>query len=155
LPRRAATRASCARRSQRRNIAAGLTGVDAADILGSSRQQEEAQMATVDRQHQAYALFNARLKAEIRASITPALIAEHRAKPLGRHSDALERVLNFFRRPPAYALYSRTPMREWQLIRLPIAAGSPPAPLDDTVYTSEAEAMHALFTRHVDDLLAN
>lgn len=111
--------------------------------------------ATIDKQHQAYALFNARLKSEIRALVTPALIEEHRRKPLGRHSDELERVLNFFRRPPAYALYSRVPMREWQLIRLPIAAGSPPAPLDATVYRDEAEAMHALFMRNVDDLMAN
>jgi branched-chain amino acid transport system permease protein len=111
--------------------------------------------APVDKQHQAYALFNARLRAEIRGLITPALIAEHRAKPLGRHSDALERVLNFFRRPPAYALYSRAPLRAWQLIRLPIAPGAPPAPLDDTVYHTEAEAMHALFMRNVDDLMAS
>lgn len=111
--------------------------------------------ATVDKQHQAYALFNARLKSEVKALITPALIEEHRRKPLGRHSDDLERVLNFFRRPPAYALYSRVPMREWQIIRLPIAPDAPPTPLDDTVHRSEAEAMHALFMRNVDDLMAS
>jgi branched-chain amino acid transport system permease protein len=107
-----------------------------------------------DRQHQTYAIFNARLRAEIRGLITPALIEEHRSNPLGRHSDALARVVNFLRRPPHYALYSAKPMREWQLIALPIAAGQPPQPLDDVVYTSEEAAIHAVFLRHIADLQA-
>jgi len=111
--------------------------------------------ATTDKQHQTYALFNARLTTEIKGLITPALIEEHRRKPLGRHSDALERVLNFFRRPPAYALYSRVPMREWQLIRLPIDPTAPPTPIEETVYHSEADAMHAVFMRNVNDLMAS
>ena len=81
--------------------------------------------ASPDRQHQTYAIFNARLRAEIRGLITPALLEEHRTNPLGRHSDALARVVNFLRRPPHYALYSAKPMREWQVIALPIAAGQP------------------------------
>ena len=111
--------------------------------------------ATTDKQHQTYALFNARLKTEIKGLITPALIEEHRRKPLGRHSDPLERVLNFFRRPPAYALYSRVPMREWQLIRLPIDPNAPPTPIEETVYRSEADAMHAVFMHNVNDLMAS
>jgi branched-chain amino acid transport system permease protein len=106
-----------------------------------------------DRQLQALALFNARLQQEIRGLITPALIEEHRLKPLGRHSDALERCLNYFRRPPAYALYSRRPLKEWQLIRVPVDPGSAPTPVDDTVYYNESEAMHAVFLRHVQELL--
>lgn len=111
--------------------------------------------AAVDKQHQTYALFNAQLKAEMKALITPELIEEYRRKPLGRHSDALERVLNFFRRPAAYALYSPVAFREWRLIRLPIDPAAPPAPIDDTVYRSESEAYHALFLRNVNDLMAS
>ena len=110
--------------------------------------------ASPDRQHQVYAVFNARLKAEIRALVTPALIAEHRARPLGPYSDALGRVVNFFRRPPRYGLYSSRPMREWQIIALPIEPGSPPRPLEDTRYQSEADAIHAVFLRHIAALSA-
>lgn len=110
--------------------------------------------ATADRQHQVYALFNARVANEIRALITPELIAEHKRQPLGRQGDALTRVVNFFRHPPKYALYSPVPMREWVVIAVPIAPGAPPAPLDGTVYTSEADALHAVFLRHVADLQA-
>ncbi len=111
--------------------------------------------AAVDKQLQAYALFNAQLKEEIKALITPELIDEYRRQPLGRHSDALERVLNFFRRPPAYALYSPVAFREWQIIRLPIDPKAPPTPVEDAVYHSENEAYHALFMRNVEDLMAS
>lgn len=107
-----------------------------------------------DKQHLVYARFNGRLKAQLKHLITPALIEEHRQKPLGQHSDALERVLNFFRRPPAYALYSRIALREWRIIRLPVTPGAPPQPLDDVVYRDKNAAMHALFLRHVQDLIA-
>lgn len=110
--------------------------------------------AVVDRQLQTYALFQAQLKEEIRGLITPELIEEHRRQPLGRHSDALERVLNFFRRPPAYALYSPRAFREWQIVRLPIDPSAPPTPIDDTVYRTEDEAYHALFLRNIADLTA-
>jgi branched-chain amino acid transport system permease protein len=110
--------------------------------------------APADRQHQIYGYFNAELRNRVRALITPALIEEHRQCPLGQGSDALERVKNFLSRPPHYALYSRVPLREWQLIRMPVTPGEPPAPLDDSVYRSENEAYHALFLRHVADLMA-
>ncbi len=111
-------------------------------------------MASPDKQHIVYARFNAAKRAEIKALITPALIEEHRLKPLGQGSDALERVKNYFARPPYYGLYSRTAMREWQLIRLPVTSGAPPQPLNDTVYRDENTAYHAVFLRHVEDLMA-
>ena len=111
-------------------------------------------MQSSDRQHLVYARFNAEKRAEIRQLITAALIEEHRRKPLGQGSDALERVKNFFSRPPSYALYSRVPMREWQLIRVPVTPGTPPTPCDDTVYRDEMEAYHAVFLRHCADLMA-
>jgi branched-chain amino acid transport system permease protein len=110
--------------------------------------------ATIDKQPLTYARFTQQLRAHIKTLITPALIEEHRLKPLGQGSDALERVKNFLSRPPTYGLYSRVPMREWQLIKLPIRAGEPPRPLDDVVYRDEATAYHAVFLKHLDDLMA-
>lgn len=108
--------------------------------------------ASPDRQHQVYAMFNARLKSEIRSLVTPALIEEHRQQPLGPYSDALGRVVNFFRRPPQFGLYSPVPMRQWQIIALPITPGADPQPLDGVCYSSEADAIHAVFLRHIAQL---
>ena len=106
-----------------------------------------------DRQQLAYARFIDKLKADLRRLVTEDLIEEHRRQPLGQHSNGLERILNLFRKQPSYALYSRTPCKEYQVIRLPIAAGSPPAPIDDVVFTNQNEALHAVFLRHLEDLM--
>ncbi|MGE0486657.1 MAG: hypothetical protein AB7Q81_21065 [Gammaproteobacteria bacterium] len=108
-----------------------------------------------DRQLICLQRFNARLESELRALITEDLIDEYRRKPLGRHSDALERVLNWIRKAPAFALYSRVPCREWQVIRLPVRPEHGPEAVDDTVYTDENEALHAVFLRHVERLKAS
>ncbi len=106
-----------------------------------------------DRQALVAARFDANLRRELRALIDEDLIDEHRRQPLGRHSDALERVLNYFRRPPRYGLYARVPCREFVVIRLPVRPGAGPEAVDDVVYTDENEAMHAVFTLHVADLM--
>ncbi|MBX9606259.1 MAG: hypothetical protein K2Y51_08540 [Gammaproteobacteria bacterium] len=106
-----------------------------------------------DRQLLAYARFTEELKAKLRPLITEDLIEEHRRKPLGQHSDVLMRLLNLFRRAPAYALYSRVPCREFQVIRLPVPEGSDPEPVDGTVYHDQNEALHAVFLRNLEDLM--
>ncbi len=107
-----------------------------------------------DKQPFVYARFTAALRAQIKLLITPALIEEHRLKPLGQNSDALERVKNFLSRPPSYALYSKVPMQEWQIIRMPITPGKPAQPIDKTIYRDERTAYHAVFLQHLADLMA-
>lgn len=102
-----------------------------------------------DRQLICLERFVAKVAAEITPLITAEVIEEHRRDPLGRHSDDLERILNFFRKGPSFALYSRVPCREFQVIRLPITPGAGPMPIDDVVYTDEDEAMHAVFLHHI------
>ncbi len=106
-----------------------------------------------DKQAIVYEQFNEAMKQSIRALITEDLIDEYRRQPLGQHSDGLERVLNFFRRPPRYGLYARVACREFQVIRLPITPGAPPMLVDETVYTDESAAQHAVFLCHVADLM--
>ena len=108
---------------------------------------------SADRQQLVYARFVEQQKAQLRPLITEDLIEEHRRRPLGQHSDGLMRLLNLFRRTPAYALYSRTPCLEFQVIRLPVPAGSEPHPIEDIVYTDQNEALHAVFLRNLEDLM--
>lgn len=107
-----------------------------------------------DKQLIAYERFNDRLKTHLKSLINDALIEEHQQRPLGQHSDELERVLNFFRRPPKYGLYSRSPVREYQVISFPIEPHEPPRPVDDVVYRDKDTALHAVFLKHLEDLLA-
>jgi branched-chain amino acid transport system permease protein len=112
-------------------------------------------MAVVDRQVQVYLDWDAKQREKIKALITDELIAEHEAKPLGQHSDALERVLQYFRRQPAagkYLIVATKPWGEYRIGVLSGVRGQPPAIVDDETFASEDEALHGIFLRRVRDL---
>lgn len=102
--------------------------------------------------------FDRRLRDRLKALITPDLIEEHRQAPLGPHSDALARVLNYFRRgemPDKYAILQDGPRGEWtySVMALSGEPGKPPRVVDDRVYATRDEAYHAVFLLRVNDLL--
>jgi branched-chain amino acid transport system permease protein len=104
------------------------------------------------------ARWSARTGSEIRPLITDDLIAEHKLKPLGQHSDALERVLNYFRRAPQANKYIGVCTQSWAQWRIGVLSGVrgvPPTILDDERFTSEADVQHGIFVRRVRDLLAS
>ena len=105
-------------------------------------------------------LFDKRLRDNLKKAITPELIAEHRAKPLGQHSDALDRLLNYFRReemPDKYAILRVGPLTScsYRVMALSGRAGHPPRLVDDKLYATLNEAYHAVFLLRVNDLLAS
>ena len=109
-----------------------------------------------DRSLLVYARWNARTKESLRSLITDGLIAEHRGQPRGQHSDALARVLNYFRRAPLtrkYVVLCTTPYAEWKIAELSGVRGDPPRVIDDRSFASEAEALHAVFLQRIDDLM--
>lgn len=111
-----------------------------------------------DRQRHCIAQFDARLRDRLKATITDAMIAEHKAKPAGQHSDALERVLHYFRRAPAagkYAILAVKPFAEYRMVALSGRRGVAPTPVGDAVYASPEEAYHAVFLKRIDDLRAS
>lgn len=101
--------------------------------------------------------FDARLRAHLRTLITPALIEEHRANPIGQHSDSLERVLNYFRRAPLdgkYALFELEPNRKYKIMVTTGRGGGLPQDTDEEVYTDKNDALHAVFLKRVQALMA-
>ena len=112
-------------------------------------------MAVADRQLQVYADWDAKQRRRIVELITDELIEEHRAKPLGQRSDALERVLNYFRRQPQpgkYVIVATDPWREYRIGVLSGVRGQTAEILDDESFATEEEAMHGVFLRRVRDL---
>jgi branched-chain amino acid transport system permease protein len=113
-------------------------------------------VAVVDRQLQVYADWDAKQRERIKALITDELIAEHEAAPLGRHTDALARVLAYFRRQPQpgkYIVVAVTPWEDYRIGALSGVRGRPVEILDDSdAYPSEEAAMHGIFLRRVRDL---
>ncbi|MCL2482786.1 MAG: hypothetical protein FWF43_05110 [Propionibacteriaceae bacterium] len=87
---------------------------------------------------------------EVLELITPEVIAEHESNPeqlKGRHSNALHEVLNFMRYKPTigkeYA-YAIEPYQKYRIGRV-VARGQQAEWVDDTIYSSEKAAVHAIF----------
>jgi branched-chain amino acid transport system permease protein len=84
------------------------------------------------------------------------VIAEHRAKPLGQHSEALERLLLYFRRAPQedkYALHRAGPNGPYKIVAFAGERGTSPRIVEDKEYATIEEAYHGVFMRRVHDLL--
>lgn len=114
-------------------------------------------MQVVDKQIEVYLEFNRRLRARLRALLTPELIAEHEAHPLGPHSDALQRVLNYFRQQPQPGKYILVAVRPWEEYRIAVLSGERGRlhrVLDDERFSSEEAGLHGIFLRRVRDLEA-
>ena len=111
-----------------------------------------------DRDKVYHARFDKQLRAHLRTLITPALIEEYRASPLGQHSDDLERVLNYFRRGPfegKYVLFELEANRKYKIVTTTAQQGGLPRDVDDTVHTDKNKALHAVFLKRVDALMAS
>jgi branched-chain amino acid transport system permease protein len=108
-----------------------------------------------DAQAVCLARFDANMREALRPLVTDALIAEHRARPNGPHTDALSRVLNYLRRAPVagkYALYAEKPFAAYRIVVLTGRRGDPPRFADGIVHPSESEAAHAVFLRRIAEL---
>lgn len=110
-----------------------------------------------DKQELYYRRFNKRLRERLKLLITPDLIAEHKTDPLGHHSDALGRVLNFFRRGEMADKYIIMRMKDgeerYRIMAISGTRGMPPRVVDDKEYQALNDAYHAVFLLRVNDLL--
>ncbi|MEZ5792696.1 MAG: branched-chain amino acid ABC transporter permease [Nitratireductor sp.] len=123
---------------------------------GGEVMPEEA-IEIADKQEIYFRRFNKRLREELKLLITPDLLEEHRQKPLGRHSDGLSRVLNYFRRGEMADKYAimRQPdgFNRYKIVALSGERGAPPRLVDDRIHETIEEAYHAVFLLRVNDLL--
>ena len=109
----------------------------------------------IDRQLQVYEDWDAKQRERIRALLTDALIEEHARRPIGQHSDTLERVLAYFRRQPApgkYIAVATKPWEEYRIAQLSGVRGEPPRFVDDRTFPTEDAALHAVFLLRVQAL---
>ena len=109
-----------------------------------------------DKQYIYYRRFDKKWRNYLKTLVTDEIIEEHRRKPLGQHSDALQRLLNYFRcgpLPDKYAIFEVKSFKEYKVVALTGVRGMPPRVVDDKVYPSLKEAYHAVFLRRINDLL--
>jgi branched-chain amino acid transport system permease protein len=92
----------------------------------------------------------------LKTLVSEEIIEEHRKQPLGQHSEALERLLLYFRRQPQgdkYAISVVEPFKAYRIVALSGQRGVAPRIVEDKIYASQNEAYHGVFLRRVQDLL--
>ena len=123
--------------------------------MGGDMTPEDA-LRIRDKQTIAVQRFDTNVRQELKALITDALIEEYRTTEGQRRSDALERVLAYFRRAAVadkYAVLAVKPFADYQIVALSGRRGVPPRAVDDRSYPTEEEALQAVFLKRVQDLL--
>lgn len=108
------------------------------------------------RAHRAYLQVERHiLETEIEPRVTQKIIDEHRERPVGKHSDELERVLIYLRKhhlemENKYILVCTKPHEEWRIATLSGKPGVPPELLSDS-FPDRLEAEHGLFLERLAD----
>lgn len=112
-----------------------------------------------DRQRVYMAAFDKRIRERLRALVSEEIIEEHRRKPVGQHSDALERLLNYFRRGALkgkLGLFQADPnVPRYQMVRFSGSSSVPPVVEGNEVFESLDAAYHAVFLRRIAELMAD
>jgi septation ring formation regulator EzrA len=110
----------------------------------------------VAREHEAYLQVERHIfETEVKPRITQEIIDEHKNRPVGKHSDELQRVLIYLRKNHLemvgkYNLVCTKPHKEYRLVTLSGIPGVPPELMDDT-FSSRSEAEHGLFMKRLSD----
>jgi hypothetical protein len=110
----------------------------------------------IAREHEAYLQVERHiLETDVRPRVTQAIVDEHRERPIGKHSDELERVLIYLRKhhlemPGKYILVCTKPHEEWRIATLEGELSVPPKLMPDS-FRDLYEAEHALFLKRMAD----
>jgi branched-chain amino acid transport system permease protein len=128
----------------------------------SSRSEKGGEMLpeeateTQDKDHIYFRRFDKLQRDYLKSLVSPRLIEEFKNRPVGQHSEALERLLNYFRRQPQndkYAVMVVEQFKAYRIVALSGHRGVAPRLVEDKVYPSVAEALHGVFLRRIQDLL--
>jgi branched-chain amino acid transport system permease protein len=111
---------------------------------------------TCDKDQVYFARFDKMQREFLKRLVCPEVIEEHRRQPMGQHSEALERLLLYFRRHPQedkYAIEVLEPFKAYRIVAFSGQRGVAPRVVEDKVYPTESEAYHGVFVRRVQDLM--
>lgn len=103
-----------------------------------------------------YRRFDKMQRDYLKTLVCDEVIEEHRHKPLGQHSEALERLLLYFRRVPQndkYAIQRDPITKRYKIVAFSGMRGTSPRLVEEREYETVEEAYHGVFRRRVDDLL--
>lgn len=93
----------------------------------------------------------------VKPRVTEEIVKEHKQKPIGKHSDELERVLIYLRKHHGqmkgkYIIVCTKPHKEWCVGELSGVRGVPPKIYRNERFNSREAAEHGVFIKRLKDL---
>ena len=92
----------------------------------------------------------------LKTLVSDEIIEEHRNKPLGQHSEALERILLYFRRVSKVdqlAIKRDALSDTFKIVAFSGVRGTPPRLVEDEEYATIEEAYHGIFLKQLNELM--
>jgi len=114
-------------------------------------------MTQTTKEQTTYNELDQKIQAEaIKPLVTKEIIEEHKQKPIGKHSDELERVLIYLRKNHGQMqgkliIACTKPHQEWCIAELTGVRGQPPK-LSSECFSSREEAEHGVFLKRLKNL---
>jgi branched-chain amino acid transport system permease protein len=92
----------------------------------------------------------------LKTLVSPQVIEEFKAKPVGQHSEPLERLLNYFQRqalPDKYAVMVVEQFKAYRIVALSGQRGVAPRLVEEKIYPTIDEAYRGIFLRRLQELM--
>lgn len=114
-------------------------------------------MSVRNRDLECWQQFELHVRRKLLALVNDDLIREHAENPIGPHSDALSRVLNFLRRGPVdgkYAVYAEKSFGPFRILKLTGQRGRRPGFAEEARYATLEEVYHRIFLYRLSEMLS-
>lgn len=120
----------------------------------SETKTENAGPPVADSDAHFYAYFNARQREYLKQVLSDEIIEEYRRRPLGHHSEPLERMLAYFRRLPVDRQYAlkREADGTYRMIAMSGRRGVRPRYVSDQVFATVEAGYFGIFLRQIKDM---
>lgn len=101
------------------------------------------------------AFFERMTRRYLRQIINDGLVEEHRKAPCGRHSEALGRVLAYFRRLPASQQYQlrKGPDGKFGIMRMTTKRNARGSPVGEATFDTVEAGYHGIFLLKLKDMM--
>lgn len=111
----------------------------------------------IDDKDEVYRRYYDKMQAKyLKTIVSDEVIEEHKNRPLGQHSEALERLLHFFRSAPQkdkYAVMHDEQAKTYKIIALSGERGVPPHVIENEEFKTLTDVYHGIFLRRIRELM--
>jgi len=123
--------------------------------MATTEEQDIGLSQVTDADEHFFDYFNTKQREYVKKVLSDEIIEEYRLRPLGHHSEPLERTLAYFRRLPIDQQYAlkRENDGTYRMISISGKRGVPPTYVSDETFQTLNEGYFGIFLRQIQDMM--